>query len=105
MLHGGNHLDFSKRALSNEAFEKFLLDKWYHAKGKDEARTKGLFSGGKSILQVHGCIQQEKVIVSINPSCQQNFINVQLVNRLQVPSQRIFKAHRLRVKMFNFLNI
>jgi hypothetical protein len=32
---------------------------------------------------------KEKVIVSINPSCQQNFINVQLVNRLQVPAKNI----------------
>jgi hypothetical protein len=39
--------------------------------------------------QVHGCIQQGDIIVSINPSCQQNFINVQLVNRLQVPTNNI----------------
>jgi hypothetical protein len=52
-------LDLAKRkALSNEeSFEKFNLDKWSHVKGKDEASTKVLFSGGKSILQVHGCIQ------------------------------------------------
>jgi hypothetical protein len=56
---------------------------------KYKETTKGLFSCGNSILQVHGCIHKEKVIVSINPSCQQNFINVQLVNRLQVPTKNI----------------
>jgi hypothetical protein len=73
-------------ALSDEALENFLLDKWSHAA---KGRNKSLFSGGKSILQVHGCIHKENVIVSINPSCQQNFINVQLVNRLQIPAKNI----------------
>jgi hypothetical protein len=91
-------------SLSEEALEKLLLDKWSHTKCKDKDITKGLFSCGKSILQVHGCIHKENVIVSINPSCQQNFINVQLVNRLQVPAKNI-KAHRLRVKIFKFLKI
>ena len=72
--------------LSVEALEKFLLDKWSHAA---KGRNKSLFSGGKSILQVHGCIHKENVIISINPNCQPNFINVQLVNRLQVPVKNI----------------
>jgi hypothetical protein len=33
----------------------------------------------------------KKIIVSINPSCMQNFINVQLVNRLQVPDKEYSK--------------
>jgi hypothetical protein len=90
--------------LSNGVFEKILLDRWYHGKNKDTKRTKGLFSCDKSILQVHGCIHKENVIVSINPSCQQIFINVQLVNRLQV-LQRIFTTHRLLINMFKFLKI
>ena len=48
-----------------------------------------MISCGKSILQVHGCIHKENVIVSINPNCQQNFINIKLVNRLQVPTNKI----------------
>ena len=75
--------------LSNGEFEKILLDRWSHGKNKDTKRTKGLFSCGKSILQVQGCIHKEKVIISINPSCMHNFINVQLVNRLQVPINNI----------------
>jgi hypothetical protein len=75
--------------LSNEEFEKVLLDKWSKSKSKDKEITKGLFSCGNSILQVHGCLHKENVIVSINPSCQHNFINVQLVNRLQVPAKNI----------------
>jgi hypothetical protein len=83
-------LDYDKMmALSDEEFEKVFLDKWSHMKCKDKDITKSLFSCGKSILQVHGCIHKENVIVSINPSCQQNFINVQLVNRLQIPAKNI----------------
>jgi hypothetical protein len=75
--------------LSNGEFEKILLDKWSHGENKDTKRTKSLFSCDKSILQVHGCIHKENVIVSINLSCVHNFINVQLVNRLQVPVKNI----------------
>jgi hypothetical protein len=83
-------------ALSDEALGNFLLDKWSHvAKG----RRKSLFLGGKSILQVHGCIHKENIIVSINPSCQQNFINVQLVNILQVSINNI---QRTEVEGENF---
>jgi hypothetical protein len=74
-------------ALSDEEFEKVLLEKWPHAKIKE--RNKGLFSCGNSILQVHGCIHKENIIVSINPSFLHNFINVKLVNRLQVPTKNI----------------
>ena len=42
-------LNYSKMmALSDEEFEKVLLEKWSHAKIKE--RSKGLFSCGKSIL-------------------------------------------------------
>ena len=76
-------------SLSEEALEKLLLDKWSHTKSKDKFITKSLFSCGKYVLQVHGCIHKENVIVSINPSCKHNFINIQLVNRLQVPTKNI----------------
>jgi hypothetical protein len=75
--------------LSNEGFEKILLEKWSHGENKDKEITKSLFSCEKTILQVHGCIHKENIIVSINPSCMHNFINVQLVNRLQVPIKNI----------------
>jgi hypothetical protein len=68
--------------LSDEEFEKLFLDRWSHTNCRDEERTKGLFLGGKYILKFHGRIQKENIIVSINPSCQQNLINVHLVNRL-----------------------
>ena len=76
-------------SLSKEALKKLLLDKWSHTKSKDKDITKSLFSCGKSILQVHGCLHKENFIVSIKPSCKQNFINIQLVNRLQVPANNI----------------
>ena len=66
--------------LSNVEFEKILLDKWSHGEHKDKEITKSLFSCEKSILQVYGCIHKENIIVSINPSCMHNFINVQLIN-------------------------
>jgi hypothetical protein len=74
---------------SEEALEKLLLDKWSRTKSKDKDITNNLFSCGKSILQVHGCIHKVKVIISINPSCQHNFINVHLTNRLQVHVKHI----------------
>ena len=55
--------------LSDEEFEKLFLDRWSHTKCKDEESTKGLFLCGKYILQVHGCIRKENIIVSINPNC------------------------------------
>jgi hypothetical protein len=76
-------------ALLDKEYEKLFLEKWSHAKIKDKDYTKVLFSCGNSILQVHGCLHKEKVIVSINPSCMHNFINIQLVNKLQVPAKNI----------------
>jgi hypothetical protein len=52
--------------LSNELFEKVVLDKWYEVRKKDIESPDGLH--GNSILHVHGSIHKEKVIVSINPS-------------------------------------
>ena len=44
--------------LFDEEFEKLFLDRWSHTKCKDEESTKGLFLGGKSMLQFHGCIHK-----------------------------------------------
>jgi hypothetical protein len=102
LAYGGNHLTIVRlMTLSNEAYEKLNLDKWSHAKCKDKESTKGLFSCGNSILQVHGCIQQEKVIVSINPSCNKILSMFSWLIDCKF-LQRIFKTHRLRVKMFIF---
>ena len=56
---------------------------------KETKEPKGLFVAGIFVLQVHGLIQKEKIIVSINPSCKQNLINVNLANKLQVPAKQI----------------
>ena len=77
------------KELSDEEFEKVFLDRWSHVVKKDKKSTRDLFSYDKFISQVHGCIQQEKVIVSINPNCKHNFINVNLAKRLQVPTKNI----------------
>jgi hypothetical protein len=37
-------------ALSNEAYEKLVIDQWSHTKYKDKENTNGLFSFGNSIL-------------------------------------------------------
>jgi len=56
---------------------------------KESMEPKGLFPTGISILQIHGLIQKEKIIVSINPSCKHNFIRVNLTKKLQVPAKQI----------------
>ena len=105
--------------LSNEEFEQAFIDKWSNAKKKDNASpnslsslqvqrsvqivnlikiqldevkkvdTNGLSSGGISLLHVHGCIQQERVIVYTNPHCKHNFINVHIEKKLQVSPKHI----------------
>jgi hypothetical protein len=98
-------LDSTKMmALFDEAFEKLFLDKWSHAKSKNKEGTKDLFSCDNSILLVHGCIQQEKIIVSINPSCMHNFINVNFVKRLQIPGKNI-QITRIEDENFQTLKI
>lgn len=79
--------------LPNEEFEKFILDRWSHARKQDNEKHVGLFSTSIYLLQVHGLIQKEKIIVSINPSCQHNFINVNLEKQLQVPTIHIENIH------------
>jgi len=73
--------------LSDVEFEKVFLDKWSRARKKENETHKGLIAMGVSLLQVHGLIQKEKIMVSINPSCKHNFINVNLEKKLQVPTK------------------
>ena len=75
--------------LSNEWFEKLFLARWYQDRKKDNEIHKDFFSGNAFILQVHGCIHKEKVVVSINPRCKHNFISVNLAKILQVPIKKI----------------
>jgi len=49
---------------------------------KETMEPQGLFPTGISLLQIHGLIQKEKIIVSINPSCKHNFISVNLAKKL-----------------------
>jgi len=56
---------------------------------KETKEPKGLFSAGISLLQVHGLIQKEKIIVPINPGCKHNFINVNLAKKLQILAKHI----------------
>lgn len=64
--------------------------KYFIFTGKKATKEpKGLFSVGISLLQVHGLIQKEKIIVSINPSCKHNFINVNLAKNMQVSAKHI----------------
>jgi hypothetical protein len=83
-------LNYEKiKALSYEEYEKLYIDRWFDANKKDNNIHSGLFSCDNFILQVHGYIQHEKVIVSINPSGKHNFLNVNLNKSLQVPTQNI----------------
>jgi hypothetical protein len=90
LSYGGNHLTIAKMmALSDEEFEKLFLDRWSHVGKKDKEEHQGFIFMWKLYITGSWMHSKEKVIVSINPSCQQNFINVQLVNRLQVPTKNI----------------
>ena len=82
-------LDYEWLNLPDEEFEKLLLDRWSHARKQDKEKHVGLFPTGISLLQVHGLIQKEKIIVSINLSCKHNFINVNLAKKLQVLAKQI----------------
>ena len=75
--------------ISDEEFEKVILDKWSRARKKENETRKGLFSASVSLFQVHGLIQKEKIVVSIYPSCTHNFMNVNLAKKLQVPAKHI----------------
>ena len=46
-----------------------------------------------SILKFHGCIQKENILVSISPSCKQNFIHLNLAKNLKVPAKYIQITH------------
>ena len=71
---------------------------------KETKKPKGLFSTGISLLQVHGLIQKEEIIVSINPSCKPNFINVNLPKNCKF-QQNTLKTQRLIMSMFKFIKI
>jgi len=79
-------------SLTDEEFEKFLLDKWSYAGQQDIEKHVGLFSTDISLLQIHGCIQKENIIMFINPSCKKNLINVNLEKKLQLPAKHIETA-------------
>jgi hypothetical protein len=74
-----NHVKL--KTLSNEEFEQVIFDKWSNAKKKDQARH--------ALLYCHGCIQQENVIIFINPSCIHNLIHVDLAKMLKAPTKNM----------------
>lgn len=92
------------RALSDEDYEKFLLDRWSSTKStnkeshkeflqKDNVSTNGLPSCNNSLLQVHGCFLQEQVIILISLSCMHNFINAKLVKSLKLTTKNVCSTH------------
>jgi len=82
-------LDDNQLSKLDTEFERVLLNKWSQTRKKENETHKELFSMVVSLLQVHGLIQKEKIIVSINPSCKHNFMNVKLVKKSQVPAKHI----------------
>ena len=83
-----------------------IMDKWSQS-GKDTKSPKGLFSTNISILHVHRCIQQKNIIVSVNPSCKNNFINVNMARELHVSAKQIAKTQvdKEEVKIYEVLKI
>lgn len=90
-------LDDSVVQLPHEKLEKLLLEKWSQARKQDKEKHVGSFLTGIFLLQVHGLIQKEKIILSINPSCKQNLINVNLARKLQVLAKHIEKTQDVQV--------
>jgi len=79
--------------LSHAEFEKAFLDKWSRPRKKENETHKGLIYTGVSLLHVHALIQMEQIVVSINPSCKHNFLNVNLEKKMQVPTKHIENIH------------
>jgi len=77
------------KALADKEYKNMFLDRWSHVDKKNKESTKGLLSFANFILQVHRCLQQEKVIIYINPIRKYNFIHVDLDERFQVPTKNI----------------
>jgi hypothetical protein len=59
---GHLHDDDKMEELTTEAYEHVFLARWSHVDKKDKKSTRTLFSCDNSILQVHGCIQREKIL-------------------------------------------
>lgn len=86
---------------------KSLKESQSDAVKQDNTYTSGLSIGGMSLLQVHGFIQHEKVIFTINPSCKHNFINLNLAKKNQVSIKYIqsTQVDGEDVQLFNYLKL
>jgi hypothetical protein len=90
--------------ISDEAFEKFLLEKFYHAKSKEKEKTKGFFAyEPRSCRFMDVFIKKISLFILTLVSC----IILSMFNWLIDCKflQRIFKSYKSRVKIFKFLNI
>jgi hypothetical protein len=98
-----NSLNYRKMmALSDEEFEKVFLEKWSHAKSKE--RRKGYFH--VEILYYRFMdvfIKKISLFLLTLVACIILSMFSWLIDCKFL--QRMFKAHRLRVKMFKFLKI
>ena len=86
---------------------RIFLDRWNHGTKKDTNSSRDLFSCTNIIIQVHGCIRKENLIIFINSSSKHNFTNVNLTKRLQIPTKNI-QSTRLegeKVQFFKDLKI
>ena len=73
--------------LSDEEFEKLFMEKQSCARKKKETKEpKGLFPTGISLLQVHGLIQKEKIIV-YKSELQEKSHKCQLGKKIASPSK------------------
>jgi hypothetical protein len=84
--------------------EGVTLVRWSHGMKKDTKSTRDLFSFDNFLLHVHRCLQQESVIICINPRSEHNLINVDLAKRLEVLAKHI-ESIEVEGKNVQFLNV
>jgi hypothetical protein len=95
---------FAPMKLPDEELEKLLLNRWSHVGKQDKENTKGLFSCENLYCRFMDVFIKKISLFLLTPvvgiilSMFTWLIDCKLL-------QRIFKAHRLRVKIFKSLNI
>jgi hypothetical protein len=91
-------------ALSNEAYEKILLDKWSHAKSKDKESTKGFFHLETlyyRFMDVFNKISLLFLLTLVASIISSMFSWIKHCKFLE----NISKVNMLRVRLFKFLKI
>jgi hypothetical protein len=99
-----NLRQYNKNDLSNEEYEKAFLNRWSHVVKKDKKSTRDLFSCVTSYYRFMEVFSKRRSLFLLTLVA--NIISSMLtwLKHCKFP-HRIFKSHKMRVKMFKFLKI